>query len=1075
MTKQETETMQRRKTFVVLTLILSLGCLGGYAFAADGPSILKATGTHGGLVVHVGCGDGQLTAGLLGGPGYLVHGLDADPDNVAKARAHVRGKGLYGKISVDLLGGKSLPYVDNIADLVVVSGSAKSIPKKELMRVLAPGGSLYLDGSTSVKPRPEDIDEWPHYLNRADNNAVAADSRVGPPRHLQWLSHPRWSRHHDKLASISTVVTSKGRLFYIADEGPVYAADYPARWSIAARDAFNGVFLWKRPIPTWTSHKRKFRSGPVQLQRLLVTDGDKVYITLGLDEPVSVLDAVSGTVLGKLDGTEKTEEMLLHQGRMVVMIGAKGAEHALIERMTKGVDYKTTKLIKAIDVKSGKTLWRWPASETAEIMPRSLAVSGDAVFCRERGETMCLSLADGSLRWRTALSKPAAPAKPADEKKGKGGKKTKRKSKGSGRGMGWTFETLVAKDGVVLSCDGKTLNALDAKSGKALWQCAASTPFGRTPSVDILVVNGVVWTSPGFGQGRHLRTGEVVATHALQKELVTEGHHHRCYRNKATERYIIEGYRGLEFMDTKGDNHYRHNWIRGICQYGIMPANGLVYIPPHNCGCYPEAKLFGFWTLSAEQPSVNLKTLAPSSALEKGPAYAKASAGTPARAGSSGSSVDWPMHRHDAARSGVTAAALPSQVKAAWTARIGGRITPPVVAEGVLLVSAPQTHEVVAVDAVSGKEKWRYTAGAPVDSAPTVHAGTALFGSADGYVYCVTVADGQLAWRFRAAPQDSRTVVMDHVESLWPVHGSVLVVDNTAYFVAGRSSYLDGGLFLYGLDPATGAVRYKSRLNDAPAGALKDKGSVPAEGFAQNKVDYKTALGPDKSDAFSMAGGNISDILVADADAVYLRHMKFNRKLQRRNEWTHHLFSTSRLLDDNESHRSHMFFGNGDFSRLPVAYEWLTRGSYGGFDTPLGKLLVFDGKRLWGTNHRKGHVLFACDISGIDTALEKDFPRSKEAKPYHPKPIIPSMDIHPRALIKAGENLVVGGFPAETSAIHEYGKPIAEKGVLMQVSVSSGETISRAELASPPVFDGMAAAGGKLFVSCEDGSIVCLK
>jgi len=153
----------------------------------------------------------------------------------------------------------------------------------------------------------------------------------------------------------------------------------------------------------------------------------------------------------------------------------------------------------------------------------------------------------------------------------------------------------------------------------------------------------------------------------------------------------------------------------------------------------------------------------------------------------------------------------------------------------------------------------------------------------------------------------------------------------------------------------------------------------------------------------------------------------------------------------------------------------LTRGSYGGFDTPLGKLLVFDGKRLWGTNHRKGHVLFACDISGIDTALEKDFPRSKEAKPYHPKPIIPSMDIHPRALIKAGENLVVGGFPAETSAIHEYGKPIAEKGVLMQVSVSSGETISRAELASPPVFDGMAAAGGKLFVSCEDGSIVCLK
>ncbi len=1065
--------MQHRNTFPSFILVLSLACCCGIVWAADGPAILKSTGVHGGLVVHVGCEDGRLSAGLYGGPGYVVHCLDADAANVEKARRHIRTKGLYGKVSVDRFDGKTLPYIDGIADLVVTSG-ARGVSQKELMRVLAPSGSLYLDGKTSVKPWPKDTDEWPHYLNRADNNAVAADSRVGPPGHLQWLSHPRWSRHHDKLASISTVVTSKGRLFYIADEGPVYAADYPARWSIVARDAFNGIFLWKRPISSWTSHKRKFRSGPVQLQRLLVTDGEKVYVTLGLDEPISVLDAVSGRELGRLAGTEKTEEMLLHDGRMVVVIGDKGAEHALIERMTKGVDYKTTKLIKTIDVDSGKTLWRWPASETAEIMPRSLAVSGDAVFCRERGETMCLALADGSARWRMSLKKPAAPAKAAEQKKGKDDKKSRRKGKGGARSMGWTFETLVAKDGVVLSCDGRTLNALDAKSGKLLWTCSASTPFGKTPSVDVLVVNGVVWTSPGFGQGRDLRTGEVVATHALQKELVTEGHHHRCYRNKATERYIIEGYRGLEFMDTKGDNHRRHNWIRGICQYGIMPANGLVYMPPHNCGCYPEAKLFGFWTLSAEQPSVDLRTLTLSSALEKGPAFAKASAGTPARAEGS-PSTDWPMHRHDAARSGVTTVSVPAQAKPAWSVKVGSRVSSPVVAGGVLLVASPQTHEVLAFDAESGSEKWRFTAGAPVDSAPTIHGGTALFGSADGYVYCVTLADGQLAWRFRAAPKDSRTVVLQHVESLWPVHGSVLVADGTAYFTAGRSSYLDGGLFLYGLDAATGRVKYKGRLNSEPAGALKDEGSVPAKGFSQNKVDYKTMLGPDKSDAFSMAGGNISDILVADADAIYLRHMKYDRKLQRQNEWTHHLFSTSRLLDDNESHRSHMFFGKGDFSRLPVAYEWLTRGSYGGFDTPLGKLLIHDGKRLWGTNHRRGHVLFACDISDIDATLEKDFPHSKEPKPYHPKPVIPSMDMHPRALIKAGENLVVAGFPVQTSAIHEYGRPIGEKGVLMQVSASSGETVSRTELASPPVFDGMAAAHGKLYVSCEDGSIVCLK
>ena len=1063
--------MARKITLTILALALSSACFSGFASGADGHAILKATQTHGGLVVHVGCGNGQLTAGLCGGPSYLVHGLDTDPANVEKAREHIRSKQLYGKVAVDRFDGKTLPYIDGIANLVVMSAEAKTVPRAELMRVLAPGGSLHIEGRASVKPWPKDIDEWPHYLNRADNNAVANDSRIAPPRHLQWLSHPLWSRHHDKLASISSVVTSKGRVFYIVDEGPVYAADYPARWSITARDAFNGVFLWKQPIPSWTSHKRKFRSGPVQLQRLLVTDGDKVYVTLGLDAPISVLDAVSGSLLGTLAGTEKTEEMLLHNGRMVAVIGEKGAEHALIERTPKGVDYKTTKLLKAVDVKSGKTVWCWPESGTAEIMPRTLALSGDAVFYQEKGETMCLALADGKARWRTSLSKPAAPDKAAEQQQKKGGRKARGKGKTSGRSMGWTFATLVVKDDVVLSCDGKTLNALDTKSGKTLWHCAASTPFGRVPSVDILVVNGVVWTSPGFAQGRDLRTGITVGTNALQKELVTAGHHHRCYRNKATERYIIQAHRGLEFRDTKGDNHVRHNWIRGVCQYGIMPANGFVYMPPHNCGCYSEAKLFGFWTLSAEQPSVDLAALAPSTLLEKGPAFG--------RFGNPQSPIpntpDWPMHRHDAARSGVTTAAVPAQVKPAWSAKPGGRVSAPVVAGGVLLVSSAETHEVLAFDALSGEEKWRFTAGAPVDSAPTIAGKIALFGSADGYVYCVTLATGELVWRFRAAPQDSRTVVLQHVESLWPVHGSVLVVDDTAYFTAGRSSYVDGGIFMYGLDPATGAVKHKSRLNSEPAGALKDKGDIPAKGISQNKVDYKTSLGPDKSDAFSMAEGNISDILVAAGDAVYLRHMRFDKRLQRQSEWTHHLFSTSRLLDDNEAHRSHMFFGKGDFSRVPVAYEWLTRGSYGGFESPFGKLLVYDGKRLWGTNHRKGHTLFTCDIADIDKAVNKDFPRSKGAKPHHAKPLIVAMDIHARALVKAAGNLVVAGFPVETTTVHQYGKPIEEKGVLMLVSAASGDIVSRMELDAPPVFDGLAVAQGKLYVSCDDGSIVCLK
>ena len=66
------------------------------------------------------------------------------------------------------------------------------------------------------------------------------------------------------------------------------------------------------------------------------------------------------------------------------------------------------------------------------------------------------------------------------------------------------------------------------------------------------------------------------------------------------------GHRGIEFLDLAGDNHSRNNWGRGACQYGIMPCNGLVYAPSHACGCYMEAKLYGFWIVKNYRESYGM-------------------------------------------------------------------------------------------------------------------------------------------------------------------------------------------------------------------------------------------------------------------------------------------------------------------------------------------------------------------------------------------------------------------------------------------------------------------------------------
>lgn len=120
--------MRKRASWTLrvgLTLVLS-GCAGfleaaeisrGPAEQALARKILDATGIKGGLVVHLGIGDGKLTAALRASDSYIVQGLERDAANVERARRHIHSLGLYGPVSVDRLHGTRLPYIDNLINL----------------------------------------------------------------------------------------------------------------------------------------------------------------------------------------------------------------------------------------------------------------------------------------------------------------------------------------------------------------------------------------------------------------------------------------------------------------------------------------------------------------------------------------------------------------------------------------------------------------------------------------------------------------------------------------------------------------------------------------------------------------------------------------------------------------------------------------------------------------------------------------------------------------------------------------------------------------------------------------------
>jgi len=310
-----------RLTAGAVLVLLALPGVSAAPQADEARRILELSGVTGGFVVHLGAGDGALTAALRAGDSFQVQGLDRDAARVDRARDHLRSKGLYGPAAVDRLPDNRLPVIDGMVNLVVAE-SLDGIPMEEVTRVLAPRGVLCLkrDGAwtKTVKPVPAAIDDWTHYLHGPDGNPAGSDTAIGPPTHLQWLGSPRWSRHHDRMASMSALVSNGGRLFYVMDEGSRVSILLPPKWMLIARDAFNGVILWKRPLADWQSHLWPLKSGPTQLARRLVAAGDRLFMTLGFAAPVTAIDPATGRTVHEYAGTKATEELIVSGGRVFV-------------------------------------------------------------------------------------------------------------------------------------------------------------------------------------------------------------------------------------------------------------------------------------------------------------------------------------------------------------------------------------------------------------------------------------------------------------------------------------------------------------------------------------------------------------------------------------------------------------------------------------------------------------------------------------------------------------------------------------------------------------------------------------
>ncbi len=1057
----------------------------------DAEAVYREAGVRAGLVIELGMADAEFTAALGAPDAVTVQTLTGDPAQVAGAREHLEQKGLYGKVSVEQFDGTTLPYADNLVNLIVLhpvpaGTGGNEIAQEELMRVLVPGGVLYrLPGGSAGagaevirKPWPEEIDQWTHFLHSASGNAVARDRRVGHAKALQWVSDPMFCRSHEIDSSLPAMVSANGRLVYILDEGPIGVTDprFPDRWSLVARDAFNGVLLWKRPLQPWgwQAWRPEIRDEdwrvlrgqrtrvPPEVQRRLVAVGDRIYVTLGFhDAPVSILDAATGDVLAECAETEGAQELLVDGDTLLVRVQPASADQA--KRRGQPSD---TRLV-ALDAASGEVRW---SQEVGGMNRATLTAAAGAVVFHRGRRLLCYEQESGELRWNVEYP---------------------------------PGNIVVIHNDVVLTTGRQGTHALSLADGEPLWD---GPPTGR----DLLVIEDLVWRieeTPGVLKRRQehwptlsrqagarlsgydYRTGEPRRSVDVPNAM-SPGHHLRCYRSKATERFIVYPKRGAEFLDLAGDDHMRHDWLRGSCLYGILPCNGLLYVPPDQCFCYAGAKMNGLVAASGAETGTGLDPHAPER-LTQGPAFGRPT-GAPA------GPADWPIHRADPKRSGANRhAEVAREPEQKWEAALGGRLTQPTVAAGKVFVAAVDRHTVHAFDAESGKPRWRFIAGGRVNSAPTYYDGLLLFGCNDGHVYCLDAATGELAWRFMAAPNDRRIVAFGQVESPWPVHGTVLVLDSLAYVAAGRSTLIDGGAHFYALRPRTGEVVHYTHV-EQPAPDLSE----------------------DIGEHFAMDGSNI-DVLTSDGEHVFCMQEMFDAELNLiETPWNtrygdrylggDHLMATGGLLDDSGFNRLYWTYGN----RWPGFYFMMMAPRS-------GNLLVFDAEHTWATKwfvernihsplffpETTGYLLF-CDRNATRPFLVGD-PDSPEPVEWLPEPLMEPYEYDGRRISNRYDDFAVevdkgAGFTRGEPAVWQEYLPVRieamaltrdvlfaagppdvfdpadplgafegrQGGVLLALDPATGQRRFEARLSSPPRFDGMAAAGRRLFLVTQDGKLV---
>jgi hypothetical protein len=414
------------------------------------------------------------------------------------------------------------------------------------------------------------------------------------------------------------------------------------------------------------------------------------------------------------------------------------------------------------------------------------------------------------------------------------------------------------------------LTLLETETGRARWTSEVRW-IGNEQFP--LVFGDTIWLADQTGQGERvdLVTGEVLGSFRT-------AHLATCQTSCLTPNYLLLKKTWVPLDQDWSAKQVRYFVNRSLsiqCRMKFNPSYGTIWDVPHGCTC--EAFLPGTVAFYATPP---VSPVEDAKRFQRGGVQPLGKV-EPQSIGDAVAAAEWqpvvftewmkPADLEEARRARRLHSYRGKHVP--WGEKDRGDTSiwnasdtpePASVRAGDLTLTVyPLEHRLEA--SRDGSPMWNFVADARIGRPPVVHDGRAYFGSHDGYVYAINLAEGTLAWRFLAAVADRRHMVVGQLESAWPVF-NVVLHEGRLYFSAGRHPELDGGIHFYCLD-LDGKIQWHVRCRRG-FGTEKKTYSTPVSssmGKAYNK--WKDRLPWDQAQESWI----INDVLRAEQGKLWLR------------------------------------------------------------------------------------------------------------------------------------------------------------------------------------------------------------